>query len=335
MRSRNTRNGTNGAGWRRLGLTAGWLVAGSLGSAAGARMARLDESSGALLMADGLTPLLWVPALASLAIGIGTRRRALASVSAGLAAVHLARALPTLSGPRTREARAEAAAEQGTTSLRLFTANLQYRNPYTAAIAEEIREAKPDLVLLQELSPRSGEGIAASGVLDDYEHSVVRPSNGAFGMGVWSRLPLSDAQVAEVAEATMILVDVEVGGRPVALCSVHTVAPLGAARERWRRQLDWLERVAGRRSPLIMAGDFNATRWHRRLARLLSGGLDDAHERAGRGWAATWPRNRAPLPPLMLLDHVLVSPSIGVVAVREGDGAGSDHRPVLVDLVVP
>jgi endonuclease/exonuclease/phosphatase (EEP) superfamily protein YafD len=329
--SKGTKNATSST-WRRLGGAGGWLLAGSLGSVSGARLAGLDESSGALLMADGLAPLLWVPAVASLAIGITTRRPVLASLSAGLAAVHLARALPGLGLTPTAHT---AHAAQGTTGLRLFTANLRYENPDSGPIAAEIREAKPDLVLLQELSPRSGDGIARSGVLDDYDYSVVRPSNGAFGMGVWSRLPLSDAQVTEVAESTMILVDVEVGGRPVALCAVHTVAPLGPARERWRRQLDWLAQVARRRRPLIMAGDFNATHWHRRLSRLLSSGLDDAHERAGRGWAATWPRNRAPLPPLMLLDHVLVSPSIGVQAVREGAGSGSDHRPVLVDLLVP
>jgi endonuclease/exonuclease/phosphatase (EEP) superfamily protein YafD len=305
------------------------MVAGCLGSVSGARMVRLDESSGPLLLADGLAPLLWLPALVSLAIGIKTRRPLLAWFSGGLAAANLARTLPALGLART------AHAAQGATSLRLFTANLQFENPDSAPIAAEIRDASPDVVLLQELSPRSGEGIARSGVLDDYPYSVVQPSHGAFGMGVWSRLPLNDPHVNDVEDSTMILVDVEVAGRPVSLCAVHTVAPLGTARERWRRQLEWLDQVARRKRPLIMAGDFNATRWHRRLALLLANGLDDAHERAGRGWAATWPRNRAPLPPLMLLDHVLVSSSIGVQAVREGEGAGSDHRPVLADLLVP
>jgi endonuclease/exonuclease/phosphatase (EEP) superfamily protein YafD len=326
VRSRRRRAGSTR---RRLAGAGGWLLAGSLGSVSGARMARLDESSAALLLADGLAPLLWLPAMASLAIGVRTRRPLLASLSAGLAAVHLARTLPRLGLTPT------AHAAQGATSLRRFTANLQFENPDSGPIAAEIRAASPDVVLLQELSPRSGEGIARSGVLDDYGYSVVQPSNGAFGMGVWSRLPLTEPHVTEVAESTMILVDLEVGERPVSLCGVHTVAPLGAARERWRRQLDWLDQVARRRRPLIMAGDFNATRWHRRLSRLLASGLDDAHERAGRGWATTWPRNRTLLLPLMLLDHVLVSSSIGVQAVREGEGAGSDHRPVLVDLLVP
>jgi hypothetical protein len=62
--------------------------------------------------------------------------------------------------------------------------------------------------------------------------------------------------------------------------------------------------------------------------------LAGADERRGRGWATTWPRNRWPLPPLMRLDHVLVSPEIGVRSVREGIGQGSDHRPPIADLVL-
>jgi hypothetical protein len=35
----------------------------------------------------------------------------------------------------------------------------------------------------------------------------------------------------------------------------------------------------------------------------------------------------------MRLDHVLVSPDIGVRSVTEGHGQGSDHRPIIAELV--
>lgn len=96
-----------------------------------------------------------------------------------------------------------------------------------------------------------------------------------------------------------------VGGRRLRLYAVHTVAPLGPDRDRWRRQLAWLARaVGGERDPVVVAGDLNATHWHRGLSRLLR------------------------------LDHVLVSPQVGVRAVWEGAGPGSDHLPVLADLAM-
>jgi endonuclease/exonuclease/phosphatase (EEP) superfamily protein YafD len=126
-----------------------------------------------------------------------------------------------------------------------------------------------------------------------------------------------------------------VGSHRLQLYSVHTVAPLGDDRARWRAQLRWVEEEIRReRGPLVVAGDFNATRYHHSFRRLLSERLGDAHERRGRGWATTWPRNRWPLPPLLRLDHVLVSPDIGVRSIKEGLGQGSDHRPIIAELVL-
>jgi endonuclease/exonuclease/phosphatase (EEP) superfamily protein YafD len=94
------------------------------------------------------------------------------------------------------------------------------------------------------------------------------------------------------------------------------------------------EEIHGERGALVVAGDFNATRHHPSFRRFLSDGMADAHEERGRGWAATWPQNRRPLPPLMRLDHVLVSPDVEVRSIREGLGQGSDHRPIIADLVL-
>ncbi|MGH9280107.1 MAG: hypothetical protein ACRD12_18660, partial [Acidimicrobiales bacterium] len=51
--------------------------------------------------------------------------------------------------------------------------------------------------------------------------------------------------------------------------------------------------------------------------------------------ATTWPRGGRVIPPLFRIDHVLVSPQIGVLDARVGVGRSSDHRPVIADLVIP
>jgi endonuclease/exonuclease/phosphatase (EEP) superfamily protein YafD len=64
---------------------------------------------------------------------------------------------------------------------------------------------------------------------------------------------------------------------------------------------------------------------------LADGRLHDAA--AGRGWQATWPTF---LPPLGIrIDHALVSGGIRVNSFQRGRLQGSDHRPIVVDLLLP
>jgi endonuclease/exonuclease/phosphatase (EEP) superfamily protein YafD len=220
-------------------------------------------------------------------------------------------------------------------ALRLFSANVHYGNRDLGRIGREIGAAAPDLVALQEIDPDGAAGLQRSGVLARFPYAVTELRNNPFGVGLWSRFPIADSQVQDVLGVAVIKATILVGSHRLQLYTVHTVAPLGDDRVRWQAQLRWIEEeIRHERGPLVVAGDFNATRYHPSFRRLLSERLGDAHERRGRGWATTWPRDRWPLPPLMRLDHVLVSPDIGVRSVREGLGQGSDHRPIIVELVL-
>jgi endonuclease/exonuclease/phosphatase (EEP) superfamily protein YafD len=61
--------------------------------------------------------------------------------------------------------------------------------------------------------------------------------------------------------------------------------------------------------------------------------MRDVHLALGRGLAVTWPNGTSIAPPI-LIDHVLVSREIAIASVREGRGAGSNHRPVIAELVL-
>jgi endonuclease/exonuclease/phosphatase family metal-dependent hydrolase len=314
----------------RLPAAVGWLTVAPLAVSAAARVARLDEAASLLILADGVTPLLVPPAL--LALGIGLRRRSwtLAMLSAGTVGTFLWSTVPAVGVPLPVPPPGGASP-----ALRLFDANLHAANPDVAPIAEEIRAAAPDLVALQEVDPDGAAGLVRSGVLDRFPHRVTEVRRGASGVALWSRFPLAEAQVRQVGDMPFVRATVVLGDRRLRVYAVHVEAPVGDGRARWRAQLRRLdEELRHERRPLVVAGDFNATRHHPSFRRLLSDGLADAHERRGRGWAATWPRDRWPLPPLMRLDHVLVTPEVAVRSVREGVGRGSDHRPVVADLVL-
>jgi endonuclease/exonuclease/phosphatase (EEP) superfamily protein YafD len=84
----------------------------------------------------------------------------------------------------------------------------------------------------------------------------------------------------------------------------------------------------------VLAGDFNATLDHAALRAVLRRGWADAAQVTGRGLVWTWRPLRLPWPRLTI-DHVLIDPRISVAGVQLARLPGSDHRALVVDLVLP
>jgi endonuclease/exonuclease/phosphatase (EEP) superfamily protein YafD len=309
-----------------------WVLTGLLGvltlsTFAGVRAGYL------LNIAQTLVPLALLGAVTIAVTALVLRRWPLSGVAlavvAGLVVLVLPAARPACPGrPGPQSPRSES-------TLRVFSANLRYGNPDGRPIAREALASGADVVVLQEVTPAHVESLRAEGVLDAYPYAVVDARSGAFGSAILSRLLLTDARVDDLAGLPMSRATVTVDGRQVRLLDVHTLSPMGGDNfERRDSQLDALVGLAAGASGeagTVMVGDFNANRWHPAFRRLLDTGLRDAHEQVGRGLARSWP-NGTKVPTFALLDHVLVSPSIAAVSVREGTGRGSDHRPVIADL---
>jgi endonuclease/exonuclease/phosphatase (EEP) superfamily protein YafD len=142
-----------------------------------------------------------------------------------------------------------------------------------------------------------------------------------------------DSEVLWFEGLPAIRVDVAVHGRGLRVLNVHTLPPrTWSYTKRWNAMMQQLvSMVQNERRPLILGGDLNATPHAAWYGRLLAAGLRGAHESRGRGLATTWPNGLMSFPPIRL-DHLLVSRELGVLDVREGEGRGSDHRPIVVDL---
>ena len=311
-------------------IVLGWALVGPSAALAVARMARTEDHP-VVVMAQALTPLFTLPSLAAVVVGAAARRRSLTAVAGALTGLHLAWALPEL-----RLSGRPVEASNGS-RMRLFCANLLRTNSRTEGIAAEIRESGADVVALQEVSPLNLDGLEASGALESFPYQCVDPRPDHFGTAVFSRLPLEDVEPWQAAGLPVPRMTVVVDDRRVRLYNVHVRAPMRRGwPEQWRAQLAQLARArAAERGPVVMAGDFNATSGHHSFRALLDAGLRDAHVERGRWWATTWRPDLLLVPPLARLDHVLVSPEVGVLEVWEGKGAGSDHRPVIADLALP
>ncbi len=120
------------------------------------------------------------------------------------------------------------------------------------------------------------------------------------------------------------------------IIAVHTVAPVPGEMPHWRSDLRWLA-TACTGTNVIMAGDFNSTLDH--YSGLGQGGAtigscSDAALKTNNAAVGTWP---AALPALLgaPIDHVMTTANwrvTGMRVIQSQDGAGSDHRPILVQL---
>ena len=154
---------------------------------------------------------------------------------------------------------------------------------------------------------------------------------------VWTRLTVA-GRGAEPGTFEQPTVRLAVGGAPdVELTAVHSapagdlaVAPCAPGREDLAALPDPEPGVLR-----VLAGDFNATLDHADLRAVLRRGYVDAARAVGGALALDVAAAAAAAFPRLALDHVLVDPRITVAAVELATVAGSDHRAVVADLVLP
>ena len=223
--------------------------------------------------------------------------------------------------------------------LRVMTANLLMVNADTQGIIDEIKAARPDVLLVQEYTDAWHKALGAA-LSDQYPFSSHVTQDDSFGVAIYSRTPFVDGDVDNRLPLGRSLVPqtravVRFGGRHVAVYNVHLLPPrrLDYTIDSRLQFADLLAMLSQENLPYVVAGDWNLTGdtpQHRDLKRI---GARDAHDLAGRGRGATWPVNSffRYLPGLRL-DHVYVGPGLTAVKCETGTGLGSDHRPVIADV---
>ena len=316
--------------WLRHGVTltvgVAWLTVVALVPFAAARVFGLDRSIDRALIALTLAPWVLLPAYLALIVGVTVRRWALSACAFVLVVVHLVVVVP--------EVRASGPQVDGQ-PLRVVTANLQAWNP-TDDWPTVLDDLQPDVLVLQEFAPHHLETLERSGQLSGLSNRVLDPRRGMYGSAIFSRYRVTDPEILRLGDKPQTRGTIHVAGQTIDVISVHTTQPVGGA-DPLRTELSQLAELAHRSQTdlAIYAGDFNSSTMHTPFRDLLThSDLRDAHGAVGRGLATTWPTNRR-MPPLALLDHVLVPANVEVSAVSETRIPGSDHKAVVAELVLP
>lgn len=230
-------------------------------------------------------------------------------------------------------------AEAGKTEnhLRLLISNVQLENERHDLLQRVVSDADPDVVLLLEPDDRWRREMDR--VLDSerYPYRVQRPQDNYYGICLYSRLELVAPRVLTLVEPDVPSIHTGIRLRSGAVVRFHGVHPRPPEPV---RDQDSVERdaelvlvaalVDEEQEPAIVAGDLNDVAWSAttglflRLARM-------ADPRVGRGFYNSW--NARSRWMRLALDHVFHSCQFELAHLEILGDVGSDHFPVLAELV--
>jgi endonuclease/exonuclease/phosphatase (EEP) superfamily protein YafD len=224
-------------------------------------------------------------------------------------------------------------AGQHESTLRAMLINVNTESGDPILVAKALSEMDPQIVVMEEINSRWL--IDLEEALRACPNSCLRPRDDNFGIGLFSKFPLSNATVVEIGEAKVpsILADVRIGTTTLRVIATHPLPPAGARYSRWRNsQLDRIpDYVPNDGSSILLLGDLNVSPWSHHFKQLLTRtGLRDSSK--GRGVQPTWPAGN----PLLSIpiDHCLHSRDVMILRKKIGPNVGSDHYPVIVDIAI-
>lgn len=216
----------------------------------------------------------------------------------------------------------------------LLFANVLMDNRDARRLLEIVRKADPDIILTVETD--SWWQAQLKEFEKTHPFTVQQPQDNTYGMLLYSRLKLLDAQVKFLVQDDVPSIHGRVrlaSGQEVAIHCLHPRPPFPTEEERSTErdaELVIVGRAVKREDdPEIVFGDLNDVAWSRTttLFQHISGLLDP---RIGRGFYNTfharYPIIRFPL------DHFFSSRHFRLVDFRRLDYFGSDHFPVFIAL---
>ncbi|HET9529956.1 MAG TPA: endonuclease/exonuclease/phosphatase family protein, partial [Blastocatellia bacterium] len=219
-------------------------------------------------------------------------------------------------------------------TVSLVIANVLMHNRQSSRLRQIIRDSQPDIVLAVETDDW-WEGQLKE-LEKTHHHTVCYPLKNTYGMMLFSRLKLVEAEVRFLVEKDIpsIHTILELGsGIHVELRCLHPRPPFPTeSEESTERDAELVivgKAVKRSKRPVIVAGDLNDVAWSKTttLFQNISGLLDP---RIGRGlynsFHAYYPFFRWPV------DHVFHSTHFRLIELKRLEYFGSDHFPIFVHL---
>lgn len=219
-------------------------------------------------------------------------------------------------------------------SYTLLQMNLLYRASDPDEAIRRIAEARPDVITVEELTPRWTKRLEILSDTYPYRFYCGDPGRDWLDAGILSRRPFveGDEGVCD-RDRAFVARQVDFNGVPVTIAAHHQLWPWPWGQ--WRR-LEGLEpKLRQLSGPVLMAGDFNAAPW----SALIAAYAETANLQVVEGIGPTWRQEDLPSWSALwnsglAIDNVLHSPDVTIREVHRLAPTTSDHLPVLVTFTV-
>lgn len=214
-------------------------------------------------------------------------------------------------------------ATAGGDAIKILSANIHFENQDLSRLKALINKETPSLVTLLELSPTAAAELEK---LENYPFKALYPENSPFGIGLLSKLPITEVTLDRNGLNELIIPTLQAvidwHGSDINVVAFHPMPPINpdyhAARNFKLGQLSSNSLQSG--MPTIIAGDFNASPW--------SSAFAGSELKRATGLASTWPSGLFGI----AVDQVLASKQWHVYDFYVGTDTGSDHLPVIATL---
>lgn len=229
--------------------------------------------------------------------------------------------------------------------LKVFSYNVLWSNKNYAQAIALINQEQPDIAVFQEVKPPWDKELKVLQFNFPYHISAQKVD-----IEIYSKLPLTNTEIEFYGtNRGLVISDLKIGDRAtrtgkanrnIKFVATHAYPQLSYGNEGWQIRNQHLEIGIGEyaknlEQPAIFLGDLNVTMWspfYRSLIR--SSNLHNARQGFGivptqSGIAPQIAAFSAPI------DHCLVSTEIQVKNFQSGRAIGSDHLPIIADLLIP
>ncbi len=268
----------------------------------------------------------YLVALTLISIGLPLLRRKRLAITFGVAALINLLVIAPLHFGRT-------SAEKGAPSLRAVMLNVNTANQQYEKVRTFLKEADADIVVIEEINAEWLRQLQPLTNVYPYVEAAPRENN--FGIMLMSKHSFTTScPIFLVGDDLVpsVFAECEIEGQPFAILGTHALPPRNKRYTEYRNEQlanipVFLEQY---KSPIILLGDLNATPWSFCFKKLLR---ETQLKDSAKGWGVqcTWPTFC--LPVRIPIDHCLVSPELIITNRHTGPHIGSDHLPLIVDIV--